>query len=194
MKLYIKNMVCPRCIMAVKEIFLKLNIEIESILLGEVVIRETISTQQKKQLADFLYEYGFELLSDNNQQLIEQIKSIVINKIHYSDSASFNATQLLPASLHRDYSSLSKLFSSVEGISIEQYIILQRVERVKELLTYNQKTLSQIAFDLGYSSVAYLSAQFKKVTGLTPSEFKKERQGRRKSIDHLLSDESFSDE
>lgn len=185
MKLTIKNMVCPRCIMAVQSILERLNISYLDIKLGEVIIDKDIKADKLLMLQSELESLGFELLDDGQQQIIEKIKSIIINQIHYSTEQNINLSERLSSELHRDYSSLSKLFSTTEGITIEHFVILQKTEKVKELLSYNQKSLSEIAFELGYSSVAHLSSQFKKVTGLTPSQFKSQGIHLRQGLDKL---------
>lgn len=185
MKLYIKNMVCPRCIMAVENILNHLNISALDIRLGEVVLKEDINKEQTSVLRKELGRLGFELLDNNQQQLIEQIKAIVIRQVHYTDEQNLNISNILVSELHRDYSYLSKLFSTTEGITIEHFVILQKIERVKELLTYDQQTLSEIADELSYSSVAHLSAQFKKVTGLTPTQFKQQGIDLRRGLEEI---------
>lgn len=165
-------MVCPRCIMAVQDILNKIDIQALEIRLGEIILAMPIDNISLQLLDEKLKQLGFELLNDNQQQIIEKIKSIVINEIHYSDNKNTNFSDILSSNLNRDYSFLSKLFSTTEGVTIEHFTILQRIEKVKELLSYNQKTLSEIAFEMGYSSVAHLSSQFKKMTGLTPTQFK----------------------
>lgn len=182
MTLYIKNMVCNRCILVVNQELEKLGLHPEKISLGEVELKEDhLSQDIINQLDSSLISLGFERMDDRKAKLIESIKNKVINLIHHSDpkSRKFNWSTLLAEALNHDYSYLSSLFSSVEGITLEQYIIRQKIERVKELLFYDELNLSEIADTLGYSSVAHLSSQFKKVTGLTPSELKKSR-----SIDH----------
>ncbi|SEG18120.1 helix-turn-helix domain-containing protein [Algoriphagus boritolerans] len=186
MEILIKNMVCPRCIQAVKESLQALEIPFESIELGKVTLVNSLLKDQKSELAKSLSEKGFELLESKNAALISQIKSLIINQIHHSDQVmGENFSTFLSENLHQEYTSLSRLFSQVEGLTIEKYITRQKIERVKELLFYDQLSLSQIAFELNYSSVAYLSAQFKKETGMTPSEFKKSRKIDRKSLDQL---------
>ena len=185
MKLYIKNMVCPRCIMAVENILNHLSITPLDVRLGEVVLKEDINKEQTDVVRKELTKLGIELLDNNQQQLIEQIKAIVIRQIHYTDQQNPNISDLLIAELHRDYSYLSKLFSTTEGITIEHFVILQKIERVKELLTYDQQTLSEIADELSYSSVAHLSAQFKKVTGLTPTQFKQQGIDLRRGLEQI---------
>lgn len=185
MKIAIKNMVCPRCIQAVSQVFASLDIVPLDVRLGEVIVAGQLSPDQQTELQQQLHALGFELLDDQQQQLVEKIKSIVIQHIHQQEDDAFAFTDVLQRELHKEYSQLSKLFSEKEGITIEQYVILQRMEKVKELLSYNELTLSEIAYKLGYSSVAYLSAQFKKVTGLTPSQFKKLGINLRKPIDQL---------
>lgn len=170
-------MVCPRCITTVQNIFNELNIETKSIQLGEVSISIEINEAQKSQLEEQLIKSGFELLKDNKSKLIGQIKTIIVKQIlHESDQTNINFSTLLSEKLYHEYTSLSKLFSSVEGITIERFIIKQKIEKVKELLIYNQLTLSEIAFQMNYSSTAHLSSQFKKETGMAPSEFKKMRE------------------
>lgn len=185
MKIAIKNMVCPRCVQAVSQIFHDMNLAPLDVRLGEVVLADPLTEMQQKDLKKRLADLGFELLDDQQQQWVEKIKSIVIEHVHQREDNHFVFTDVLPRELNRDYSQLSKLFSEKEGITIEQYVILQRMEKVKELLSYNELTLSEIAYKLGFSSVAYLSAQFKKVTGLTPSQFKKLGINLRKPIDQL---------
>lgn len=186
MKLYIKNMVCPRCIMAVEGILAKQNIHPLDVRLGEVIVAEEMSHAQIEVFRAALQSVGFELLDDNQQQLIEQIKTTIINHIHFSGESGFNISEILVRELHKDYSFISKLFSTTEGITVEHYTILQKIEKAKELLTYNNQTLSEIAFGLGYSSVAHLSSQFKKVTGLTPTQFKSQGITLRKGLDKIV--------
>jgi AraC-like DNA-binding protein len=185
-KVHIKNMVCPRCITTVEEIFKKLNIDTLAIQLGEVSILNEIDESQKIQLKKELVKKGFELLEDNKSKLIGQIKSIVVDQIHHkSEFLNINFSTLLSEKLNHEYTSLSRLFSSVEGITIERFTLKQKIEKVKELLFYNQLTLSEIALQMNYSSSAHLSSQFKKETGMTPSEFKKINKPRHKSLDSL---------
>jgi AraC-like DNA-binding protein len=173
--------------MAVKAELEKLNLHPVSIALGEVAIEEReLSKQQLAHVADALATAGFELIDDRRSKLIEQIKTFIINTVHHGDEQpAENYSQLLSQHLHQNYSQLSHLFSEVEGITIEQYIINQKIEKVKELLTYDEQSLSQIALQLGYSSTAHLSAQFKKLTGLTPSTFKRSGAKGRKSLDDV---------
>ena len=172
MKLYIKNMVCLRCVKAVEQIVKNAGGEIVHIQLGEVVLKEPLSPEQMQNLGMQLKEPGFELLDNNLQQQIDRIKSIIIEHIHYSQDKKFIFSEVLSKELHREYSVISKLFSETQGITIEQYVIHQKIEKVKEMLAYNEMNLNEISFTLGYSSVAHLSAQFKKTTGLTPTQFK----------------------
>lgn len=185
-RIYIKNMVCPRCILTVREILNRLEIENTDVQLGQVLLPEKPSAEVLRQLSIDLEKVGFELLDDRTSQLINQIKSIIIDEIHYTDHPSpVNLSSVLSDRLHYDYSYLSRLFSSVEGKTIEKYVISQKIEKVKELIFYNQMTLEEIAFQLNYSSAAHLSSQFKKVTGMTPSQFKKEGMENRRSLDTL---------
>lgn len=186
MVLYIKNMVCNRCILVVQQELQKLNIINSKVSLGELETESGLTKEQVQQLSDNLGMLGFELLSNSKQQIIEKIKNIIINEVHYADEDKlYNYSEILSKALHKDYSYLSSLFSEVEGITIEKYLINQRIEKVKEMIAYDQMSLSEIAYKLGYSSVAHLSNQFKKVTGLTPSHFKHVGENRRKPLDKV---------
>lgn len=186
MEILIKNMVCPRCIEAVRKSLEELEIHFDSIDLGKVTLPSPLSSDQKAHLSKLLKSKGFELLESKNVVLISQIKSLIIEQIHHSDqNLSENFSTFLAEKLQHEYTALSRLFSQVEGITIERFVTRQKIERVKELLFYDQLNLSQIAFELNYSSVAYLSSQFKKETGMTPSEFKKSRNMGRKSLDQI---------
>jgi AraC-like DNA-binding protein len=165
----------------------KLHLHPVNISLGEVVIEEKeLDKEQQSNLAKALKAIGFELIDDRRSKLIEQIKTFIIDSVHYKEEQpTKNYSELLSQHLHHDYSHLSNLFSEVEGITIEQYIINQKIEKVKEMLMYNELSLSQIALQLGYSSTAHLSTQFKKLTGLTPSQFKQMGVKSRKSLDDV---------
>lgn len=176
--LYIKNMVCNRCIMVVKQELDRQGLHPEKVSLGEVTIKEDkLTAAQQDKLDSALMNLGFERIDDRKGRLIDSIKNKIIQMIHHTDKVDlkFNWSSVLSDELHYEYNYLSNLFSSVEGITLEQYIIRQKIEKVKELLFYVELNLSEIADQLGYSSVAHLSAQFKKVTGFTPSELKKSR-------------------
>lgn len=162
----------------------------KTVTLGEVIIEENqIDEKQLDRLDNSLVALGFERIDDRKARLIESIKSVVIQKIHHAESLhiKFNWSTLLSTELNTDYNILSNLFSSVEGITLEQYIIRQKIERVKELIFYDELNFSEIADRLGYSSVAHLSSQFKKVTGFTPSQLKKSRDidQKRKPLDNI---------
>ncbi len=179
-------MVCSRCVMVVKQELEKLNIQSSNITMGEVETVYTLSKDHLQKLGDNLAALGFELLDDSKQQLIEKIKNIIIKQVHQGEEDSHrNYSDILSKTLHKDYSYLSSLFSEVEGITIEKYIINQKIEKIKELIIYNELNLSEIAFTLGYSSVAHLSNQFKKVTGLTPSHFRQVGRNKRKPLDKI---------
>lgn len=185
-KLHIKNMVCPRCIDTVREICIGLKIPVENIQLGEVTTQADINEVQKESLRKQLEQKGFELLQDYKSKLIGQVKTIIIEQIHHNKKAlNINFSTLLSDKLNQEYTALSRLFSSVEGITIERFVVKQKIERVKELIFYNELTLSEIAFQLGYSSVPYLSAQFKKETGMTPSAFKKLNKPGHQALDQV---------
>lgn len=185
MQLVIKNMVCQRCKIVVKAALEKLGLHPLAIELGEVTIQEKqLSKEKRDRLSGVLKTVGFELIDDRRSRLIEQIKTFIINIIHNNDEPPKKKfSGLISKHLHYDYSYLSNLFSEVEGITIEQYIINQRIEKVKELLVYGESSLSQIAFQLGYSSTAHVSNQFKKLTGLTPSQFRQMGRKSRQSLD-----------
>ncbi|MFT3932754.1 MAG: AraC family transcriptional regulator [Chitinophagaceae bacterium] len=184
--LHIKNMVCNRCIAAVRNLLDEQEINYAAVKLGEVVLAKSLSEKQANQLKTKLALAGFELLDDAKSKLIEKIKTIIIESVHYNEAdKKYNLSSLLATKLHKDYSYLSHLFSDVEGITIEKYAILQKIEKIKELLAYDELSLSEIAFQLGYSSTAHLSAQFKKVTGLTPSHFKHSHQHPRMPLDKV---------
>ena len=185
MELYIKNMVCHRCIVAVEQALTEVGILPLRVTLGEATVEKEPTEAQQQALRQKLETLGFELLDDARKQLIEKIKAIVIQRIHYGNDTRFVFSEVLARELAREYSQLSKLFSTTEGITIEQYVILQKIEKVKELLVYNQSNLNEIADQMGYSSVAHLSGQFKKVTGLTPSQFKQQGIHLRKPLDRL---------
>lgn len=186
MKLYIKNMVCGRCKMVVKDELIKFGLHPKNIELGEVEIEEELDSKKKKQLDIILQSFGFELIDDKKSRLIEKIKNNIVDLVHYSeDQLHTKFSEYISHKLHHDYSYLSNLFSEIEGTTIEKYFIAQKMEKVKELLKYDELSLSEIADKMGYSSVAYLSNQFKKQTGLTPTFYKTPGQRKRKSIDNL---------
>lgn len=180
-------MVCNRCIRVVAEDLGKLGLTIEAIELGKVKIKGVISDDNLMAIEKALLSSGFELINDRQHQIIEQVKKIIIEQVHHSNSkpAHINFSVYLEQQVGVNYSSISKLFSSFEGVTIEKYLILQKIERVKELLAYGEQSLSEIAYELDYSSVAHLSGQFKKVTGLTPTAFKNIAGNRRKPLDQV---------
>lgn len=188
MTLHIKNMVCDRCNRAVKETFEKAGLHPVSVTLGEVTLQEdTLAPEILAQLDEALNDLGFERIDDRKSMLVSKMKSAVIGIVHAPQGIDLklNWSDFLAEELHYDYNYLSNLFSSLEGITLEQYIIRQKIERVKELLFYDQLNLSEIAHRLAYSSVQHLSNQFKKITGFTPSAFKKlhEASSQRKPLD-----------
>jgi AraC family transcriptional regulator len=186
MHLYIRNMVCDRCLMAVRQVLNDGGIGYRHLQLGEVELSEQLSAEQLERLSVRLKSIGFELLDDKKSRIVEKIKSTIISIIHHSeDELNLKLSALLTDKLGKDYHYLTTLFSSVEGITIEKYTILQRIEKVKELMMYNEMTLSEIAFDMGYSSVQHLSQQFKKVTGLTPTQFRELKENTRKPLDSI---------
>jgi len=186
MKLYIKNMVCNRCKMVVKSEFEKLGLEPVSVELGEVEIKDELTDSQKNKVGVAIRELGFDLIDDKKSRIIERIKNIVVELVHENHSdLKTNLSDYLTSHLHHDYHYMSNLFSEVEGTTIEKYYIAQKIEKVKEYLVYDELSLSEIAFRLNYSSVAYLSSQFKRVTGLTPSHFKNIKGIKRTPLDEV---------
>lgn len=186
--LYVKNMVCNRCIKVVKEEIEKLGFIINSIILGEVEISTQPTKEQQSKIKSVLEKNGFELIEDRRIKIIEKIKSIVIKTIYDDENRLFekkNFSEIIESETGLEYHYLSTLFSSTESITIEQFIILQKIERAKELLKYNELTLSEIAYKLGYSSVQHLSNQFKKITGLSASEFKSITKNMRIPLDKI---------
>ena len=186
MILYIKNMVCNRCKMVVKAELEKLGITPLNVELGEVTIEKDLDASEKKQLEVVLKDLGFELIDDKKSRYIEKIKSLIIELIYEQDNdLKITLSDYLSQNVYHDYFYLSNLFSEIEGTTIEKYFIAQKIEKVKELLVYDELSLSEIAYRLNYSSVAYLSNQFKKVTGLSPSHFKNIRFSNRKALDEV---------
>lgn len=179
-------MVCPRCKMVVKDELIKAGLHPTSVELGEVELLEDLNREQKDGINAILQSFGFELIGDKKSRLIEKIKTAIVDLVHYSDRPlKINFSKHISDELNHDYSYLSNLFTEVEGTTIEQYFITQKVEKVKELLVYNELNLSEIADKLNYSSVSHLSKQFKKITGLTPTYFKQLKGKKRKSIEEL---------
>lgn len=185
--IHIKNMVCDRCVMVVKQLLSDMDMGFTHIQLGQVELKELPDADRLDQLRTSLEKNGFELLDDKKSKTVERIKTAIVTLIHGKDADEFNLklSAMLEDKLGIDYHQLSALFSSVEGITIERYAILQRIEKVKELLMYDEKSLSEIAYEMGYSSVQHLSQQFKKITGLTPSHFKQLKENKRKPLDKL---------
>lgn len=185
-KIFIKNMVCNRCIMVVENELDKLGLPVGQVTLGEVTFNKEITGQEKNRIQDQLHPLGFELIDDKKSQTIEKVKNLIIEQVHYHDNrAKTNLSDYLSDKLNQDYHYISSLFSEIEGTTIERYYIAQKIEKVKELLVYDELSLSEIAFRLNYSSVAYLSNQFKKVTGLSPTHFKKVAEKKRKPLDEV---------
>ena len=180
-------MVCPRCIDAVYKILRDENLEVQSIELGKVVIKKELTEDLRSKLAKNLFDGGFELILNKNEKVIEEIKSFIIKLIHHSGEIHehLNFSEIISEKLNSDYKHLSSLFSSIEGVTIEKFVILQKVERIKELISYNEKNLSEIALYMGYSSTGHMSTQFKNQTGLTPGQFAKQGVISRDGIDNI---------
>lgn len=187
MLLYIKNMVCDRCIMVVRQQLEHLDFQVSEISLGSAVIHPDPDESQLSLIRASLKVLGFDLIDNEKDKLIERIRNIIIELIHHSlqPELQVNFTQVLSDRLHKDYAYLSRLFSDSEDITIEKFIIQQKIEKVKELLQYGELNLNEISWKMGYSSSSHLSAQFKSVTGQTPSEFKILAHNQRRSLDKI---------
>lgn len=182
-KFLIKNMVCPRCVRVIKEDLAALGLPVKSVAMGEVVMTRPLHPEEKTGMLKILLKSGFEVLSNREEQVVEQVKKMVMEHVweRQPKPQELNFSDFLSQATHTSYSTLSKLFSSLTSTTIEQFIIQQKIERVKELLTYGEETLSEIAYRLEYSSPQHLSAQFRKVTGLTPTQFRQQVVQRRKA-------------
>jgi AraC-like DNA-binding protein len=186
MKLYIKYMVSIRCKMVVKEELDKLHLHYIILDLGTVEVMNDLTAEQRQKLKIGLLRSGLELMDDKKAVLIEKIKNIIIEMVHYTDELpKVNYSDYISEKLGLDYTNISKTFSEVKGITIEQFIIAHKIERVKELLLYDELNLTQISYILNYSSVSHLSHQFKKVTGLTPSFFKQLKDKKRITLENI---------
>ncbi len=179
-------MVCIRCKMVVKDELTKIGLHITKVELGEAEIVENISARQHDQIRSALLKSGLELMDDKKSVLIEKIKNAIIGLVHYSEEPlTINLSVYLSQQLNHDYTYLANLFSEVQDVTIEKFFISHKIERVKELLVYNELTLTEISYKMHYSSVAHLSTQFKKVTGLTPSHFKQLKNKRRSMLEDM---------
>ena len=186
MKLLIKNMVSLRCKLIVRSVLDQMNLHYSVVELGEVDISEELTSKQREEIKLALLRSGLELMEDKKSMLIEKIKNIIVEMVHYSEEPPvLNFSAYLSEKLDYDYNYLSNLFSEVKGTTIEHFIIAHKIERAKELLIYNELTLTEIAEKLHYSNVAHLSNQFKKVTGLTPTFFKKMKHKRLIALENL---------
>ncbi|MDO8927598.1 MAG: AraC family transcriptional regulator [Bacteroidota bacterium] len=186
MKLYIKYMVSNRCKVAVKDELKKLGLHYIMVDLGEVEIMENLSDEAREQLKAALFSIGFELIDDKRSVLIERVKNIIIEMIYHSnEEIKIKFSNYLSERLNYNYTYLANLFSEVQGITIEQFIISHKIEKIKELIIYGELNITEIAWKMNYSSVAHLSNQFKKMTGLSPSHFKQLKEKRRSPIDEI---------
>ncbi len=184
--IYIKNMVCNRCIMVVEDKLRELRIIPVSVKLGEVVLANELTNEEKEELRYVLLSVGFELIDNKRVRLIEQVKSAIIELVHRNNNdLKKNLSDYIADKVHHDYTYISNLFSEIENTTIEKYFIAQKIEKVKELLVYDELNLNEIADMLNYSSVSHLSAQFKKTTGLTPRHFKQIKENKRKPLDKV---------
>ena len=180
-------MVCNRCIMVVNDIFRKLGVVTVSVTLGEVVLAEEPDGNKRNELKEALQSVGFELIDNKRMLLIERVKRVIIELVHQNNNdLKKNLSEYISDCLRHDYTYISNLFSEIENTTIEKYFIAQKIERVKELLVYGELNLNEITDMLNYSSAAHLSAQFKKITGLTPSHFKQIKENKRKPLDKVI--------
>jgi len=182
---YIKNMVCEHCAEVLEAKLVEAGLPVRHIELGRVGLERPVDIEGFTELLEIAHENGFEIISDRSSQLVEQIKHLIIDIIHQRENLEGNLSEFLEHRIHKNYQHLSRLFSSVEGKSIERYLILQKIERAKELIVYGEQNLTEIAYELGYSSQQHFSRQFKKETGLAPSHFKDIKEHKRMSIDRL---------
>lgn len=179
-------MVSNRCKLTVKEELKKLGLHFVIIQLGEVEIMENLNQEQRAELKTALLESGLELMDDKRSVLVEKIKTAIIEMVHHSDeNLKINFSDYLSQKLNHNYTYLANLFSEIQGITIEHFMIAHKVERIKELIMYDELNITEIAWKLNYSSVAHLSNQFKKVTGLSPSHFKQLKDKRRSPIEEI---------
>ena len=186
MKLYIKYMLSNRCKMVVKEVLKELELHFIIVDLGEIEIMETLSATQREELKAALLDSGLELMDDKRAILIERIKTTIVEMVHHTEEGlKVNFSTFLSEKLNHDYTYLANLFSEVQGTTIEQYIIAHKVEKIKELILYGELNITEIAWKMNYSSVAHLSNQFKKVTGLSPSHFKQLKEKSRSPIEDI---------
>ncbi|KIO74673.1 AraC family transcriptional regulator [Pedobacter lusitanus] len=187
MQLHVKNMVCDRCILIVRQQLENLGFSVSEISLGKVTVSPDPDPAKLQDISSAFQVLGFELIDKDKDQLVEQVKTQVIELVHYSNLFELKQSlmSIIADKLNKEYVYLSRLFSDVEGITIEKYIIQQKVTRVKELLEYGELNLNEIAYQMGYSSSAHLSTQFKAVTGLTPSKYKAQPGGDRKPLDRI---------
>lgn len=186
MELYIKHMVCDRCIFVVRQELQKLGFTATAVSLGKATFDRELTSDEVAKIKESLESFGFELINDKKVRFSEEVKHAIIELVASEGSdRKLNLSDYLSAKLHHDYSYISNIFSDLENVTIEQYYIAQRVEKVKEMLVYDEYTLTEIAYKMNYSSVAYLSAQFKRITGFTPSQFKNIKGNKRTPLDKV---------
>ena len=185
--IYVKNMVCHRCVLAVVNLLNEQGIDFDEVDLGAIYLAQPIRDDVHQMMVDKLEELGFEEVMHTDKRLVEELKRMVITTIRNEDLSEWphKWSTFLSDKLNREYTGLSKTFSQLEGVTIEHFIILQKIERVKELLLYDEMSITQMAHALGYSSGQFLSTQFKQHTGLTPTQFKSNHRGMRKGVDEV---------
>ncbi len=178
-------MVCSHCAQVLEEKLDESGFAVKKIELGELTLEEPVSDEEYKHLTDLVHNNGFEIINDQGSKVVEQIKQLIIQLVRNEEGLEGKLSEFLSERIHKDYQYLSRLFSNVEGKSIERYYILQKIERAKELIVYGEQNLTEIAYMLGYSSQQHFSRQFKKETGLSPSHFKEIKENKRISIDEI---------
>lgn len=180
-------MVCDRCIMVVRQQLENAGFRVEEISLGSAQIQPEPDSGQLSTISSALKLLGFELIDNEKERIVQRVKDLIVEKVHYSDLADVHLifSDYLSDQLNKDYTYISRMFSESEDTTVEKFIIQQKIAKVKELLEYGELNLNEIAFKMGYSSSSHLSAQFKSVTGLTPSQFKSSGQGQREAIDKI---------
>tara|TARA_R110002126_G_scaffold3477_2_gene19821 strand:- start:17300 stop:17866 length:567 start_codon:yes stop_codon:yes gene_type:complete len=182
---HIKNMVCSHCAEVLEEKLLSADFKVKKMELGELTLANPITNVKYQRLIKVVNTNGFEIINDQGSKLVEQIKQLIIQLVRTNKELNGKLSEYLSSQLNKEYQYLSRLFSNVEGKSIERYYILQKIERAKELIVYGEQNLTQIAYELGYSSQQHFSRQFKKETGLSPSHFKEVKENKRVSIDQI---------
>ncbi len=184
-KINIRNVVCQRCIITVEDILRRMDIPFKEVNLGEAILSRELAPAERKELEKQFGKVGFEILQDRNEKLINNIKSLIIDNVYSAEASNEKLSRVLTSRLNYDYSHITHVFTESEGQSIQKFYNAVRIERVKELLDYDDWSIAMIADNLGYSTPAYLSTSFKSATGYTPSEYRKQSSKNRKNLDSI---------